>query len=129
MIWNESRGKALVHGDNGCATGLGQLHVGGTDTFGKKCRADNRVLLPEDLRYLPTSAFWDPEINLRASVHIFRTRGGDSRPLDAASNYAGFLSSKSSKARRFLGKLRHWLDTGLEKRLLERERTQSLTMN
>jgi hypothetical protein len=122
MIWNESRGKAEVMGDNNCATGLVQLHVGGVDsTTGKKCGTDNRVMLPEALRHLPSEAFKDPVVNLTASLHLFHVMSGKSRPLDAASNYAGFSSSKIAGAQSFLGQLRHWMDTGLDKRLATRE--------
>jgi len=77
------------------------------------------------LKELPTAAFFDPETNLKASVHLFILRGGATRPLDAASNYAGYPSSKVPAAQVFLGKLKHWLNTGLEERLLERESTES----
>lgn len=122
MIWNESRGQAGVIGDHGCAYGLGQLHLGGRSTKGKKC-GNIRAMLPEELRHLPSSEFLKPEVNLAASLRVFIVRSGKSRPLDAAANYAGFASSKSEPAQDFLGKLRWWMDTGLTTRLQERGRT------
>jgi len=119
IVWNESRGKPAVIGDRGCAMGLMQIHVGGTNKKGGPCPTDNRSLLPGHLQ-VAREEFLNPKINLEAGAHLLLRKKGSGTAFSATARYAG-CSPKSNCAKRVWSRHYWWWLTGLNKRVLKLE--------
>lgn len=124
IIWNESAGIPTVVGDNGCAKGLSQIHVGGFGvkngvTF--KCPNDLRRLLPKDL-IRDTNDYMDVELNLKVGIYFYSKLSNEMNPFDALSVYAG-CKPNTECARYILGKHLYWLKSGLLERIKDLEKS------
>jgi hypothetical protein len=122
IIWNETRGNPdpLPRGDNGCAMGLMQIHVGGFQTNGMiKCRNDNRKLLPKHLK-LPKEYFLNPQINLEAGAYLLQRKRGKGTAFSASARYAG-CKPEGKCAHMVWGRHHWWWITGLDKRIISLE--------
>lgn len=139
IAWNETRGRPGLVGDDGCAWGMFQIHVGGLGTKRQVCHSDARLVLP--LEYdLPREACLDATLSTRAALLLLRMRGSRSNADAALASYAGCQRPTARRvkendpptcAERVLERHRWWRETGLDDRwaalegvTVEREKTR-----